>query len=184
MNSKTLKLVSACVVMSLGSATALAQSSAPSTSMQSQATSQTDSPSSTRRSPDTSKMEKQTENGVTFVCGGVGVGEATQMKQMANDYDLMLTFATQRGNYLADVNVGIADTKGKSVLKVTCGAPILLVDISKPGTYKIIAKAGDKTLTRTATVGTKRRTQTIAMLWPHQMTGSDDIVPTTTETGR
>ena len=67
MNSKTLKLVSACVVMSLGSATALAQSSAPSTSMQSQATSQTDSPSSTRRSLGTSKMEKRTENGVTFV---------------------------------------------------------------------------------------------------------------------
>ena len=44
-----------------------------------------------------SRLEPQTVNGVTYLCGGVGADEAKFMKRSAREYDMMLTFATKRG---------------------------------------------------------------------------------------
>jgi hypothetical protein len=86
-----------------------------------------------------------TENDITYLCGGVGQEEAAHMKQAARDYDLMLTFAARDGSYLADVNVDIADSGGKSMLKTVCDAPIMLVDLPRSGTYRLKAETGGHT---------------------------------------
>jgi hypothetical protein len=78
-----------------------------------------------------------TENGITWVCGGVGSDEAERMKRAARDHDLMVTFATKEGSYLSDVQVDIADTRGHSLLNTTCSGPIMLVDLPKGGRYHI-----------------------------------------------
>lgn len=116
-----------------------------------------------------SSVQPQTENGITYLCGGVGADETAQMKKVAGDYDLMLTFATRKGNYLANVNVDIADARGNAVLQTTCDAPIMLVDFPKAGTYKVRAETAGYTLTRTARISNKGGAQPVALLWPQQV---------------
>lgn len=110
-------------------------------------------------------LQPKTENGFTYLCGGVGADEAAQMKKAVSRHDLMLTFAVSSGAYLADVNVDIADARGKSMLKTTCDAPILLVDFPKSGTYRIRAETEGHALTRTVTVQHGKHSS-VFFLWP------------------
>jgi hypothetical protein len=131
-------------------------------------------------------IETKTENGFTYACGGVGESEAAEMKSRAGDYDLMLTFATRKGEYLADVNVRIEGAKDAAQLQAMCGGPIMLVDMPRSGTYRIHAEAGGYTLNKTARIDTSRhRTDAVVMHWPRQIgesvesTGSGDAAPDT-----
>lgn len=112
------------------------------------------------------RIEPITENGITYLCGGVGLDEADQMKQDARNYDLMLTFAARNGSYLADVNVDIADARGQSLLKTTCGAPMMLVNVPKSGSYQIRAETGGHTLVRTVQIREEQRGKAVTMAWP------------------
>jgi len=114
------------------------------------------------------RLEKQTENDVKYVCGGVGIDEVASLKDAASDYDLMMTFAASTGAFIADVNVEIADARGKSVLKVNCGGPIMLVDLPRDGRYRVRAEAEGRTLTRSAQVSERGSVQRIRMAWPVQ----------------
>jgi hypothetical protein len=112
------------------------------------------------------RVEPITENGITYLCGGIGLDEADQIKQEARNYDLILTFAARNGSYLADVNVDIADALGKSLLKTTCGAPMMLVNLPKNGNYQIRAETGGQTLVRAVQVREAQRGKTVTMTWP------------------
>jgi hypothetical protein len=112
------------------------------------------------------RIEAKTENGITYVCGGVGEREAVAMKQAASDYDMMLTFAAANGAYLADVNVDIADARGRSMLTASCDAPIMLVDFERSGTYRVRAESEGHTLNRTAQIRNEGKVKTVAMAWP------------------
>lgn len=113
-------------------------------------------------------LEQRTEDGVKYVCGGVGSDEAATLKAAASKYDLMMTFAASTGAYLADVGVTIADARGRSVLDVMCDGPILLVDLPKDGRYRVRAEAEGRTLTRSAQVRERGNVQRIRMAWPVQ----------------
>lgn len=111
--------------------------------------------------------ESKTESGVTYLCGGVGLDESESMKRQARNYDLMLTFAARDGSYLADANVDIADAQGRSVLITTCGAPILLVDLPKSGSYRIRSEISGYAQTRTVSVSNKKGSaKSVVMVWP------------------
>lgn len=117
-----------------------------------------------------SRLEPQTVNGITYLCGGVGASEAAMMKKSARDYDMMLTFATKRGDYLADVNVDIKDAKGNSLMQARCGGPIMLVDFPQAGTYRVHAETGGYSLDRTARISDRQnRTASLVMHWPQQI---------------
>lgn len=111
-------------------------------------------------------LEPKTENGITYLCGGVGEDEANAMKQAALDYDLMVTFAATNGAYLAGVNVDIADARGRSLLKTSCDAPIMLVGFETPGNYRIRGSANGHVITSRAQVRAGGRVKTLAMAWP------------------
>lgn len=106
------------------------------------------------------------ENGVRWLCGGVGLEESTRMKQEARNYAMMLTFAARDGSYLADVKVQVVDSRGHSVLDTTCDSPILLVDPGRAGRYRITAQTAGDTLTRTAAFTSGERGKSIVMVWP------------------
>lgn len=110
----------------------------------------------------------KTENGVTYVCGGIGQAEAEQMKRAASGYDMMLTFAERNGSYLADVDVDIASGKGKgaSLLSAHCDGPIMLIDLPKAGTYHIQAEAEGRTVALTTRVRHKKPVQMVSLTWP------------------
>jgi hypothetical protein len=116
------------------------------------------------------RMEPKTENGFTYVCGGVGKDEAQAMKTAARDYDMMLEFATQKGKFLADVNVDIKDAKGKSELKTTCDGPMMLVKVPKTGTYHVVAETAGYKLDKVARVDKKGRNNVALVLtWPERV---------------
>jgi hypothetical protein len=132
------------------------------------------------------RLKPVTQDDVTYLCGGVGEEESTYMKQEAKDYDLMLTFATRRGAYLADVDVDITDAGGNTVLQLACDSPILLVDLPKGGTYKVRAETAGYTLNKTVRVaGGRQQSPKLAssiLSWPQQV-AEGGAAPTSTGSG-
>ncbi|MGV3741088.1 MAG: hypothetical protein ACO1NO_02125 [Burkholderiaceae bacterium] len=114
-----------------------------------------------------------TENGITYLCGGVGLDEADYMKREARNYDFMLTFAAQNGSYLANVNVDIADARGQSLLKATCDAPMMLVDMPQNGNYLIRAETAGQTASRTVQVRDGRQGKAMTLIWPMPSSPAD-----------
>lgn len=123
-----------------------------------------------RPAADTSRIAitPRTENGVTYLCGGVGDEESAYMKQTAaRDYDLMMTFAERTGSYVANVDVSIKDARGRTVLETTCDAPIMLVDLPSGGNYRIHADAGGRAIDRSAAVkGGRGHARQVTFVWP------------------
>ena len=119
------------------------------------------------------RLKPQTQGDVTYLCGGIGEEETNYMKHEAQGYDLMLTFATQDGSYLADVNVDIRNPKGEPVLQTKCDSPILLVDLPRSGTYRIRAETAGYVLNQTAKVTAKEKRgaqlAAIVLAWPQQV---------------
>ncbi len=118
------------------------------------------------------RVQPQTVNNVTYMCGGIGLDESTYMKQTAaRDFDVMMTFAARTGNYVADVNVAIRDARGNTVLETTCDGPIMLVDFPAAGNYRVHADAGGHALNKTVQVKAKGRTNTVVFTWPRDAVG-------------
>ena len=120
-----------------------------------------------------------TENGVTYMSGGIGENEAKAMKQAAKDYDVMLTFATrENGAYLADVKVDIEDAKGNNVVSAVSEGPIFLADLPN-GKYRVKAEAEGKTVTKQIQVNGHKPVQG-SMLWPKNLVQTPAPAPATT----
>lgn len=115
--------------------------------------------------------EAQTENGISYMCGGVGSDAAESMKQAAKQHALMLTFATREGSYLSDVNVKIADARGRLLLDTTCDGPIMLLDLPKGGRYRISAEVNGKQESGTVQLGPRAKGKRLALVWPREDPG-------------
>ncbi|MDB5948032.1 MAG: hypothetical protein JWQ33_3058 [Ramlibacter sp.] len=102
----------------------------------------------------------------THMCGGIGQGDQQRMKDAARDHDLMLTFATANGSYLADVQVQIRDSHGSAVVDVRCDGPIMLVDLPAAGSYRVTARAGGIARDRTVTLVRGKRPASATFVWP------------------
>lgn len=126
---------------------------------------QSESQPMTSPPPPAIRVQPKSENGFTYLCGGIGLDESTYMKRTAKKYDLMSTFASRSGSYLADVNINISDKSGKATLQTTCSAPILLIRFPRTGTYRIRAEVGGDVQTKVV-VQEKRGTQSVVFVWP------------------
>lgn len=130
------------------------------------------------------RLNPVTQDDVTYLCGGVGQEEAQYMKEEAKGYDLMLTFATRSGAYLADVDIDIKDAKGNTVLQTACDSPILLVDLPRSGTYRVRAEAAGYTLNKTVNVraGEKKgqRVASTVLTWPQRAAEAGEAATTAT----
>ena len=105
----------------------------------------------------------QMQNGITYATGGFGQDESCAMKAAAGNYDLMLTFAEHDGSYVADVNVQIIDSRGRTVLQTVSG-PLLLVNLPA-GKYRIAADYDGATRWRTVSVGGSHHDR-LTLTWP------------------
>lgn len=112
------------------------------------------------------RVQPKSGNGFTYLCGGVGSDESAYMKRAAKKYDLMSTFATRDGSYIADVNIAISDKSGKATLQTTCSGPIMLVKFPRAGTYSIRAEVGGSAQTKTAQVPAKGGAHSMVFVWP------------------
>ena len=112
-------------------------------------------------------VQPRTENGLRYLCGGVGQDESEYMKAQSRSHGLLMTFATTDGSYLANVHVEIADKRGKPLMSVDCDAPMLLVDLPRGDSYRILAQTGGASLSRSASVKAGGGNRAV-FVWPMQ----------------
>ena len=124
------------------------------------------SPAVMGQTPD-APVQPKTENGLRYLCGGVGLDESEYMKAQARSHGLLMTFATSDGSYLAKVHVDIADNRGKPLMSVDCDAPMLLVDLPRGDRYRILAQAEGASLSRSASVKSGGGSRAV-FVWPTQ----------------
>jgi hypothetical protein len=107
----------------------------------------------------------KTENGITYMSGGIGQAEANAMRKEAKHYPLSMVFSANKDNeYLADVHVTIKDKAGNEVLSTISEGPVILLKLP-PGRYSIEAEVEGKALHRTVQVQANDERQ-IAFHWP------------------
>ncbi len=96
----------------------------------------------------------QAQGDVKYVCGGIGSGQSTLMRQAMRNHPLSLMFVNTRGEFMASVEVSIKNNAGTEVLSIaSSNGPICLIDIPD-GRYTIEAEShGKKRQTRTVAVG-------------------------------
>jgi hypothetical protein len=87
-----------------------------------------------------------------FLCGGVGQEDQVRMKAEAPRHDLLLTFATTAGAYLADIDVEIR-SGDRLVLQGRCDGPLMLVDLPADGSYEVRASVNGRDQRKTVRIG-------------------------------
>ncbi|HXZ49421.1 MAG TPA: hypothetical protein VEG27_10395 [Usitatibacter sp.] len=114
----------------------------------------------------TALPEAQTENGITYVSGGIGHDEATAMRAAEKNYPLSLVFSAGKDNeFLADLKVQIKNKEGKVVLSEASQGPIMLVKLPA-GRYTLeVTRHDGKTEHRTVEVTAMGHRQ-VAFHWP------------------
>jgi hypothetical protein len=89
----------------------------------------------------------QTQNGITFVTGGVGQERAAAFRQVASDYNLRATFTAPGGAFMANVKVDLQDAQGKTLVSTITEGPFFFARVPA-GTYDLTASYGEQTVQR------------------------------------
>jgi hypothetical protein len=110
----------------------------------------------------------ETQNGITYICGGIGADEAEAMKKEAPKHDLMVTFASTSGDFLGEAHVTIADGRGRTVLDTSCDGPIMLADFPKSGKYRVKAEVAGLATSGTVEVHHGKGVKTLPLVWPRE----------------
>lgn len=101
-----------------------------------------------------------------------GIGDDDPLALIAGDYNLQLVFAARgSGEYLADVEVLIADASGRTQLETLSPGPLFYVRLP-PGSYRITVSYGGQRLHRQVGIGDHRR-QSLHFYWPAEETNSE-----------
>ncbi|APA87728.1 carboxypeptidase regulatory-like domain-containing protein [Paraburkholderia sprentiae WSM5005] len=109
----------------------------------------------------------QHEGEVTFLTGGIGLGQSAAIKEVMPTYPLTLEFAgkTASGNdYLANVPVQVSDMHGHTVLKTTTTGPFLLASLPH-GRYSVTATYNGKIKRRDVDIAPSSHVHDV-FLWP------------------
>ena len=101
-------------------------------------------------------IQRQEQNGITYLSGGVGEDEAKAIRQ-ATGYNLQMTFSIgAAGKFVPDVEVVIHNAQGQAVLTLTEAGPLVYVQLP-PGKYTVVATRHGETRRDTAQVGSGAR---------------------------
>ena len=111
----------------------------------------------------------KTEDGVTWISGGIGQTQADAFRKEARYYPLALEFVLKpagtgaRAEFTADIPVTIKDAHGKVLVRAESGGPFMLLKLPE-GRYTVLAEHGDKKLERHVVVG--RAHHRVVFEWP------------------
>ena len=109
----------------------------------------------------------QRSGGVQYVSGGIGADESHDMQAAASQWPLALEFAVRSGNlaqWLANVDVRIADRHGREVLHTLSDGPLLFAQLA-PGDYTIRADADGRAIERHVHIGPGGHAK-LTLVWP------------------
>jgi len=113
-------------------------------------------------------MERgQTAAGEPYVSGGVGLDEIEALQREKPRYNLWVrTAARGSGEYLADVQLLIADGQGRAVFNQPLDGPWLLIGLT-PGTYTLYAsRHGAKAQPQKVTIAPQGRRDVVFYFAP------------------
>ena len=103
------------------------------------------------------------DQGANYLSGGVGDEDEARVLARQREFNLKLLFTLNEGNYLAGVNVSIADSGGRNVIQTVSEGPYFLAKLPA-GQYTVSATNDGKTITRKIQVGKGLRSE--QMRWP------------------
>jgi hypothetical protein len=102
--------------------------------------------------------------------GGVGMEERGKMLASKEDYNVHMTFATRgSGVYRSDVQVEIADNKGRVYLNANDAGPLMYANL-EPGRYRVTASAADGQVLRRDMVVLPGHTKELYFYWSEPAT--------------
>ena len=104
------------------------------------------------------------KDGVTYTSGGIGINSQERLNARASEFNLKLVFTLNEGNYIADVNVILTDSKGRRVVEHTADGPFFMARLPA-GQYNVAATYDGKTVTRKISVG-RSGLRTEYFRWP------------------
>ncbi len=81
-------------------------------------------------------LQPRTQDGISYVSGGIGLDEREEMKAHRHGYNLFLTFAEKSGSYLSDVQVVVKSLKGNKGFDTVSEGPFLYAALP-PGKYRV-----------------------------------------------
>jgi hypothetical protein len=100
--------------------------------------------------------EENNAGDVTYVNGGIGQEESSEMRANAGDFNLRLYMSEgKHGHSITGVRVTITDIKGDIILDTPSGGPMLFVHVIN-GSYTINAIYSNRLNTRKAVVSNHR----------------------------
>lgn len=90
--------------------------------------------------------------GIEYLNGGVGKGQADQMRELAARYPVQMTFSRHNGSqgtdeFIADVRLRVSDSAGQTVVNLASQGPIFLLRLP-PGSYSVDAEHNGEVKTR------------------------------------
>ena len=80
-------------------------------------------------------------DGISLVCGGIGVEESTQLRADTGKHALTILFTTTDSAYLAGVQTRVDDPLNDLSAASECG-PVGHVDVQKAGRYRVSTEFG------------------------------------------
>ncbi|MGQ0443301.1 MAG: hypothetical protein ACT4OH_07660 [Methylophilaceae bacterium] len=117
----------------------------------------------------------KTASNISFVNGGIGEEQATNIRRIANHFSLHLLFSGgNEGGWLADVSVLILDGNRQTIFSKKQGGPLLYIDLPT-GDYQIIGRYnGDRQSKRITLTGEK--SQRVILNWKDELSGLEPII--------
>ena len=106
--------------------------------------------------PPAGSLRIQTDQGIRYVSGGIGLSERDELRALSGQFNLQLMFAMQgSGDYLADIQVRIFDLRGAAILNATSQGPYFLAQLPT-GSYTVEVSVLGQTQRQQARIGTRQ----------------------------
>ncbi|HEU4340708.1 MAG TPA: hypothetical protein VFU31_03980 [Candidatus Binatia bacterium] len=86
----------------------------------------------------------KTEQGFSYISGGVSSNEREVIESLAKAYNVRLSFAEKRGPYLSDVRLVIEGSKAAQIVAITTPGPLFYIQLP-PGNYSVKATFNGQT---------------------------------------
>ncbi len=90
----------------------------------------------------------------TYLNGGIGTADQDRMRSIARDWPLRMSFSELTGNFVASVNLVVADKRGTRHLQLQDAGPMTYVKLPA-GTYRITATYHGQAQTQEVTLDGK-----------------------------
>ncbi|MEW6764654.1 MAG: hypothetical protein AB1344_02545 [Pseudomonadota bacterium] len=83
----------------------------------------------TQQEIDSVVLIPSTQNGISFIGGGVGMAERAALEQWAKDYSLRIEMARKSGEYIGDMRVRVYGGQGETLVDAPSDGPLMYVQL-------------------------------------------------------